>query len=159
MHWCKLDRNFFMRFRNKRRYYNHWISREDRLAIYKRDGFACLYCGSTFHLQLDHLHPRSKGGSNHKSNLVTACRACNMAKSNRIIPGRNRDQKIRNFRKERLGGRTERQRYKNASRKKMKSRPAYYTPPTPPVVPYKKQERISFFWVVVAIIAIALLAF
>ena len=142
MYWCKIDRNFFMRFKNKKRFYNNWISREDRLALYKRDGFSCVYCGSTLNLQLDHLHPRSKGGSNHKSNLVTACRSCNKAKSNRIIPGRNREQKIRNYRKERLQGRTERQRYKNASRKKMKNRQRYYQNQTTPAT---ERTRLSAF--------------
>ena len=46
----------------------------------------CAYCGSTkTRLELDHVHPRSRGGSNRVSNLVIACRACNEAKANQPI--------------------------------------------------------------------------
>ncbi len=47
-----------------------------------RDGHACVYCGATAassgaHLHLDHLTPRSLGGADVATNLVTACRSCN----------------------------------------------------------------------------------
>lgn len=60
-----------------------WIVRTRRVAIYLRDGFACVYCGTYLHgcrpseITLDHLRPRSKGGTNNSRNLVTACRSCN----------------------------------------------------------------------------------
>lgn len=34
---------------------------------------------------VDHLHPRSRGGSNDRSNLVAACRACNLRKGARTV--------------------------------------------------------------------------
>ena len=54
-----------------------------RLRIYRRDGFTCVYCGTTTGpFQLDHVRPYSKGGQDREDNLVTACRPCNMAKKN-----------------------------------------------------------------------------
>ncbi|MHA2279807.1 MAG: HNH endonuclease [Promethearchaeota archaeon] len=43
----------------------------------------CYYCGVLLHKEnrsVDHYVPRSKGGSNDLSNLVTACNDCNQAK-------------------------------------------------------------------------------
>lgn len=55
----------------------------NRTRIYKRDGHKCVYCGSTKNLTLDHVMPKSRGGSNEWTNLVTSCFKCNLRKSNR----------------------------------------------------------------------------
>lgn len=65
---------------------SHWIKRAKRLAIYHRDGFACVYCGSGAEvgglpLTLDHVLACELGGTNEASNLVTACNKCNSTKS------------------------------------------------------------------------------
>lgn len=55
-----------------------------RFRILARDGFRCVYCGATpgeAELHVDHRQPRSRGGSDHPTNLVTACRACNLSKA------------------------------------------------------------------------------
>ena len=63
-----------------------WIRAEKRLAIYLRDEFRCLYCLADLHdadprdVTLDQLTPKCDGGSNHESNLVTACRSCNCSR-------------------------------------------------------------------------------
>lgn len=61
-----------------------WIRPAKRLAIYHRDGFACVYCGATVEagavLSLDHVRPRELGGGHQASNLVTACIPCNSAR-------------------------------------------------------------------------------
>jgi len=66
-----------------------WIRQDKRLAIYLRDGLCCTYCGATVEdgavLTLDHVKPQSKGGSNHETNLVTACKRCNSARGNRPL--------------------------------------------------------------------------
>jgi 5-methylcytosine-specific restriction endonuclease McrA len=36
-------------------------------------------------LNIDHIHPRSQGGSDRISNLTLACIPCNQAKSNRPV--------------------------------------------------------------------------
>ena len=58
--------------------------------IKARDGHACVYCRATAetsgaHLHLDHLTPRSQGGADVASNLVTACRSCNSARQDRSL--------------------------------------------------------------------------
>ena len=68
-----------------------WIRSEKRLAIYLRDGFSCVYCGSALHgaapqdLTLDHVHPWSLGGENDAANLITACRHCNCSRGARRL--------------------------------------------------------------------------
>jgi len=52
--------------------------REYLLAKYKN---RCVYCDARdVPLNIDHVHPRSKGGSDRISNLVLACVPCNQAK-------------------------------------------------------------------------------
>jgi HNH endonuclease len=54
-----------------------------RIRVMKRDRFTCTYCGvsgSDAELEIDHIHPVSRGGSHHISNLTTSCRACNQKK-------------------------------------------------------------------------------
>jgi hypothetical protein len=55
-----------------------------RQAVYERDGFACLHCGSGDDLSLDHVHPWSKGGEDTFENLQTLCRPCNSSKGARV---------------------------------------------------------------------------
>ena len=46
----------------------------------------CAYCGAQdVPLEVEHIHPRSKGGSDRVSNLTLACRPCNQAKGNRDV--------------------------------------------------------------------------
>jgi 5-methylcytosine-specific restriction endonuclease McrA len=46
----------------------------------------CAYCDAKdVPLELDHIHPRSKLGSNRVSNLVAACKPCNQRKGNQDI--------------------------------------------------------------------------
>ena len=46
----------------------------------------CVYCGITgVPLNIDHVHPRSRGGSDRVSNLVLACVACNQAKADQLV--------------------------------------------------------------------------
>lgn len=59
------------------------VSEDVRQAVFKRDGGRCKACDSTDDLSLDHIIPRSKGGSHDESNLQTLCRRCNAAKNNR----------------------------------------------------------------------------
>ena len=62
------------------------LSVRARFEIFKRDGFRCKYCGAvpsdTVILEIDHVKPIAKGGTNDPDNLVTACFSCNRGKSN-----------------------------------------------------------------------------
>jgi hypothetical protein len=59
-----------------------------RFSILQRDQFTCRFCGrraSETELEVDHLTPRSRGGSDDLDNLVTTCRNCNRGKSDRTV--------------------------------------------------------------------------
>lgn len=56
----------------------------ERQAIFKRDGFKCIICGATDNLTLDHIIPRSKGGTSEPENLQTLCKRCNTSKGNKL---------------------------------------------------------------------------
>lgn len=60
------------------------ISLEVRLAVYERDGWACLHCSAAEPLSLDHIWPWSLGGSDRAENLQTLCLPCNMLKGARV---------------------------------------------------------------------------
>lgn len=51
-----------------------------REAVFVRDGFCCVGCGSADHLAVDHIRPLARGGSDRISNLQTLCRSCNSKK-------------------------------------------------------------------------------
>ncbi len=69
-----------------------------QIAIFKRDGFVCHICGEYTDISesvndsgsrfpsIDHLSPKSKGGSDYPSNLKTACISCNKGRGNNPIP-------------------------------------------------------------------------
>lgn len=59
-----------------------------RFEIFNRDKFTCQYCGRKapfVELQIDHIHPKSKGGKNEVDNYATACFECNNGKRDVII--------------------------------------------------------------------------
>ena len=58
-----------------------------RSYVFHRDGRRCAYCGTARaeRYELDHIVPRSRGGTNRVSNLVVACQDCNIAKGNMSI--------------------------------------------------------------------------
>jgi hypothetical protein len=64
------------------------ISKKLRFEVFKRDSFTCQYCGRKAPdviLEVDHIHPVSKGGKNDLLNYITSCVDCNQGKSDRLL--------------------------------------------------------------------------
>lgn len=70
------------------------ITKRKRFEVFKRDRFTCCYCGRAppvVILEVDHVVPRSRGGNDGPTNLITSCRDCNRGKADiplsDVIPG------------------------------------------------------------------------
>jgi hypothetical protein len=64
------------------------LSKRTRFEVFKRDGFTCQYCGRRppeVVLEVDHIHPSSKKGSDDEINLLTSCFDCNCGKSDKKL--------------------------------------------------------------------------
>ena len=65
------------------------VSLKLRFRILERDKYRCVICGRTAEdgvkLQVDHIHPKSKGGMADESNLATLCFDCNIGKRDRVL--------------------------------------------------------------------------
>lgn len=64
------------------------ISKRIRFEVFKRDGWACQYCGAespAVKLHVDHITPVASGGTNELENLITACASCNLGKGAREL--------------------------------------------------------------------------
>lgn len=65
------------------------IPLKDRWATQKRDNYRCTKCGAspstdhTVELDVDHIIPVARGGTNDPANLQTLCRRCNQGKKDR----------------------------------------------------------------------------
>lgn len=61
---------------------------ELREYLLQRDRHSCRYCGGASGddvLNIDHVHPRAKGGSDRVGNLVISCRTCNEDKGATLL--------------------------------------------------------------------------
>lgn len=56
-----------------------------RRAVFARDNWTCQYCGSRSTLTVDHVVPRSKGGSSSWENIVASCAPCNRRKGDTLL--------------------------------------------------------------------------
>lgn len=60
--------------------------RISRRALFARDGWECVYCGTSgVRLTLDHVVPRSRGGDSVWENVVTSCAPCNLRKGDKLL--------------------------------------------------------------------------
>src|SRR5260221_4894948 len=60
---------------------------EDINKQYIRQKMRCYYCGKTIKktYEIDHIIPVSRGGTNHPSNIVLACKSCNASKKDKLL--------------------------------------------------------------------------
>lgn len=93
--WCALvTANQRARWRNWRKHGFPWPLRwvlgikgrphiPDRLRrwVYRADRFACIFCGATWDLEMEHVRPFSRGGLSSLWNFITLCAHCNEVKS------------------------------------------------------------------------------
>lgn len=60
-----------------------------RKAVYDKTEGKCFYCEVQLMLEgdwhVDHMHPKSRGGSNDISNLAPSCPTCNMKKGRKTV--------------------------------------------------------------------------
>lgn len=55
-----------------------------RRAVFVRDGHRCQYCGGQAE-NIDHVVPRSRGGTHSWENVVACCRRCNTRKEDQLL--------------------------------------------------------------------------
>ena len=55
-----------------------------RAALMRRDNYLCAYCGTKAET-IDHVVPRSRGGTHAWENCVASCSRCNHRKADRLI--------------------------------------------------------------------------
>ena len=73
------------------------INSSTRYSILERAGFKCQCCGvkplknNNITLHVDHIIPRSLGGSDNIDNLQILCNKCNLSKQDRFIVNHNID--------------------------------------------------------------------
>lgn len=62
---------------------------KQRFEILKRDNYRCTICGRSaadgVKLQVDHVHPKSKGGMAIYKNGATLCQECNIGKTDTVL--------------------------------------------------------------------------
>lgn len=76
-----------MEFKRKRMYSVN-VKKWHRIArlVFQRDNYTCQYCGKIGGiLEVDHIIPFSKDGSDNMSNLTTSCRRCNRQKKDKTV--------------------------------------------------------------------------
>ena len=56
--------------------------------VFIRDNYTCQYCGENAE-SIDHVTPKSKGGSHEWSNVVACCKKCNLIKADKFIKQTN----------------------------------------------------------------------
>lgn len=64
------------------------VSKRARFEILRRDNHTCQYCGEKapdVTLHVDHVKPKTLGGTDAPENLVTACKDCNSGKASTIL--------------------------------------------------------------------------
>jgi CRISPR/Cas system Type II protein with McrA/HNH and RuvC-like nuclease domain len=73
------------------------LSQRTRFRVLEAYNYRCFYCGrgaDVVALEVDHVFPVARGGTDDQSNLVPACEACNSGKSDRIVSALPESQRV-----------------------------------------------------------------
>lgn len=90
--WWRLDRNGFTYGQHKGRPTPRVRLKQLRPSLYLLQDGRCPYCGGFMELEtttqpksatLEHLRPRSRGGTHNPANVLLACKSCNNRRGNR----------------------------------------------------------------------------
>lgn len=76
------------KYADKYRYSRNKTRLKLRFKLLEKYNFTCQYCGRkspNVKLEIDHIIPKSKGGTNNETNLIVACHDCNMGKLDKIL--------------------------------------------------------------------------
>ena len=63
------------------------LSKGTKFEVLRRDDYTCRYCGGKapdVELHVDHVIPKSRGGSDKPWNLTAACSSCNLSKGDGV---------------------------------------------------------------------------
>lgn len=77
---------------------NQKQKRNKKAQLILEYGSICWWCGEHFspsQLTIDHLKPKSRGGSNSLENLRLACSCCNHSRGNSLFPPSKRTTPIK----------------------------------------------------------------
>lgn len=64
---------------SERGYGSYW--RKLRLSVLRRDGYLCQVCRAADASEVDHIVPKSSGGTDEPDNLQAICRVCHAKKT------------------------------------------------------------------------------
>ena len=76
------------------------IGNGKRFNVLNRDNFTCTYCGRSrdednVKLEIDHIVPVTKGGTNSEDNLTTSCYECNRGKGVKLLNKSDKSLRLR----------------------------------------------------------------
>lgn len=120
------------------------VSRESydiiRVSILERDYYRCHECGYPEHLEVHHIKPKSEGGNNDPSNLITLCRKCHAKHhGHNIYTKKNKpSKKDKRKRKQARNQRKKLKRYLNNNRRELRTEPAFHA-----IMPDEHSEMIE----------------
>ena len=64
------------------------MNKEIRIEVWQKYDCRCAYCGEPIHykeMQVDHIHPKHRNGTDEIGNYNPACRQCNFYKSTHTV--------------------------------------------------------------------------